>query len=177
MSFIGDLFSQAGVPCNSYARTPRCVSTPKSSTKLPTQSTKPQTRPFPLKRASKKPTVKKPTVKREPASSSGTAKIAKRKPICPNKNARMQKGEQICRVKREPISRVKREQILGPISQDVPFQMCIPGEVDPVREAASLNVQQPELRCGMAGERVTDFMMVPTQPAQSMQSMQVNVRG
>jgi hypothetical protein len=177
MSFIGDLFSQAGVPCNSYARTPRCVSTPKSSTKLPTQSTKPQTRPFPLKRASKKPTVKKPTVKREPASSSGNAKIAKRKPIFPNKNARMQKGKQICRVKREPISRVKREQILGPISQDVPFQMCIPGEVDPVREAASLNVQQPELRCGVAGESVTNFMMVPTQPAQSTQSKQVIVRG
>ena len=173
MSFIGDLFSQGGVPCNDYARTPeniRCASTPKSSTKLPAQSTKPQTRPFPLKKASKKPAVK-----REPASSSGDAKNAKRKPIVPNKNTRMQKGEQICRVKREPISRVKREPILGPISQDLPFQMCIPGEVDPVREAASLNVQQPELRCGMAGESVTNFMMVPTQPAQSMDN--VNVRG
>ena len=43
--------------------------------------------------------------------------------------------------------------------------MCIPGQRDPVRQVASLNVQQPEWRFEQAEESDTNFMMVPTQPA------------
>ena len=139
--WCGDLFTHAGIPSKDYAN----ISKPQTS-RLRLKPGAPHTKPFPLKKV---------TVKKEPASSSRGGKNAKKEP---NINAKTFKGrfpmETTCSI-------VKRE----PISDDVAFQMCIPGERDPVCQVASLNVQQPEWRFEQAEESDTNFMMVPTQSA------------
>ena len=150
--WCGDLFTQGGIPSKDYANIQgRGGSTKPQTSRLTLKPGAPHTKPFPLKKV---------TVKKEPASSSRGGKNAKKEP---NINAKTFKG----RCQMEPNcsngSIVKREPH-HPMD-DVAFQMCIPGEGDPVCQVASLNVQQPEWRFEQAEESDTNFMMVPTQSA------------
>ena len=77
----------------------------------------------------------------------------------------MQKGAQICRVKREPNSQGADINFLMAPSceKEGMFQMCIPGGVAPRGEDASLNVQQAQSCYDAVPQDHLNFLMVPTQ--------------
>ena len=148
--WCGDLFTQGGIPSKDYANIQGSWGSTKPQTsRLRLKPGAPHTKPLPLKKVK---------VKKEPASSSRGGKNAKKEP---NINAKTFKGRCQMETNCSNGSIVKRE----PTLDDVAFQMCIPGEGDPVCQVASLNVQLPELLFEQAEESDTNFMMVPTQSA------------
>ena len=171
MSFLGDLITQSIVPQRDIGQVAPSAKNmavhkknTRGTTKLPTRSTKPQTKPLPLKRVKKEPAPRttigmtnNPVQKEMQRTRPGMTTNPVQK--------KMQKGVQTCRVKREPISQGADINVLKAPSceREGMVQMCIPGGVAPRGEDASLNVQQAQSCYDAVPQDHLNFLMVPTQ--------------